>query len=359
MAPRDPVEVWSPEGPRAWHDAEVLGVTPEGLVQVAFDGEAWPGTEVSPGHVRRPVAAPRDFDPQAGHVVEAQIPASEDAPAAWYEARVKIRDRNICVVSVPLPGFYRPRERFIPVDKLRPALETEEPEEVIAEIFELGDKLLSWTTTPDASVTLCRVEEQSGLVLLQPAPGKALLWLVGTRGAVEHARELLEPIKAQQLHELVFEGLRERRARKLERRANPNSVAKSPEKDGNVREFKTDSRRVGLIIGKDGANIKAMQKKHGVQISIADGPGADQRTVRVSAKSADAVEQAVRDTEVVEETMPVLREMSGWVVGRNFKFINEFRESAGLNNLRYDRDRSVLVFQGTRNACEAATMLYE
>eukprot|EP00747_Dinoflagellata_sp_TGD_P190016 gnl/TRDRNA2_/TRDRNA2_51066_c0_seq1.p1 gnl/TRDRNA2_/TRDRNA2_51066_c0~~gnl/TRDRNA2_/TRDRNA2_51066_c0_seq1.p1 ORF type:complete len:329 (+),score=85.75 gnl/TRDRNA2_/TRDRNA2_51066_c0_seq1:101-1087(+) len=95
----------------------------------------------------------------------------------------------------------------------------------------------------------------------------------------------------------------------------------------------------GMLIGKKGANLKALQERFHVTVKMEtpkDGDGSTQ-AITVRGKCRGDVAAAIRELDVASETIEIPEEAIGWVSGRNRRYMKLIQELSGLAVLRQAR----------------------
>jgi len=355
------VEVQKDSETRTWYSGHVVDMVKEGTLLVGFEGDVWPRTEFPLGSLRKPskmAAADADkFAPKIGEEVELRVNATEHAPAGWSVAVVRnIKHGFYFVARVVSSAAEGSSEAIVEKDMLRPL----SPDETLGsmvlqqESYKLPGGLQSWLTTPDAIGCFGHIEEQSGLVHIQAA--RLSLKLLGETKAIQRAKMLLEVHSKHQATIQSFQDMREKRLRALETKRNriegtgfKHSV-----------EIRVDPNFVARIIGKGGETIRALQEKYDVNIRILETEQADEdRIVRIFGNSQESIEKARADVEFIEEVLPIEESMYSWILGRQGKTIQGFRDSSGLVYATLERETQSLRLCGTRHAVQDAVAMFE
>ena len=93
-------------------------------------------------------------------------------------------------------------------------------------------------------------------------------------------------------------------------------------------EFQVPQSLVGLIIGKQGINKRAIQDKHGVKIFVEDGEV--NATIHLSGKDILVLEQIRQEMELFERLYEVPDSKVSYFVGPKYQNLTTFKEKAGL-----------------------------
>lgn len=97
---------------------------------------------------------------------------------------------------------------------------------------------------------------------------------------------------------------------------------------------------VGMVIGKKGENLKRIQERFKVKVSIKDGEPGEDKQVTISGERRSDVRAAVRELDYAAESLEVQPGTTGWVVGksgRHLKFVQDLTGVAALH-LRREGD---------------------
>lgn len=373
----DAVEVRTDPSVNAWYSAIFEDVAERGIL-CSFEDDIWPQAVFPAEDVRLPAHSrgreDEDFDPAVGEFVEMELPGDETAPSGWRRARVRNRQRQLYLVQ-PTERLARgargevvlPRWKLRAHRPLRGGLRDLHQAEI-----DLSAKLAEWITTPEAAAAIGSVGQLSArsegnqLLKLKPDLEKQRALVIGTESAVRRMLQMLPPVLSHNLHVKQFDNALEIRekaleARKAQKRSESGAAAgmgETPELKC-LRQFEADATHVARLIGRGGSNVNALQQIFGVKFQILDGPSfSEAKVVKILGPDEDSVQKALDSTQLVEEWLPVPPEMNGWVIGRNFSTAADFRNRAGLQACRLDREGNRLVFEGTRQACQQAKQLY-
>jgi hypothetical protein len=121
-------------------------------------------------------------------------------------------------------------------------------------------------------------------------------------------------------------------------------------------EFTIDEDCVGLVIGKSGENLRRVQEDHEVEVNVVrEKPP----KVRIVGQTKDAVENARAELEFQKECYPVEENMIGWMLGKNRKNLEEYKEKTSIVGLRWVAERSHIELIGRKQQIEDTIMLLE
>jgi len=124
-------------------------------------------------------------------------------------------------------------------------------------------------------------------------------------------------------------------------------------------EIQVDPSFIPRIIGKGGESVRALQDKYGVAIWIMPEDDTDERTIRIFGNSHENIEKTRVEVEFIEDTIPVETDVYRWLLGRNGKTIQGFRDSTGLIYANLDRESRQLRLCGTRSSVQDAIAMFE
>ena len=94
--------------------------------------------------------------------------------------------------------------------------------------------------------------------------------------------------------------------------------------------FAVPQNLVGLIIGKQGVNKKAIQEKYGIKIYAEDSADGSDAIIHLSGKDISILQTVQMEIELQEKNYSVPDNMVGYLVGPKFVNITTFKEKAGL-----------------------------
>merc|ERR1719362_434921 len=350
-----------------WYSGHVTEVK-ESAVKVAFEGDVWESAEYPLSHVRKTSKLSSNdldkFEPRIGDEVELHVPANEHAPSSW-RASVIQKVENVSNESlyfvVPLlhssaaASGDRGHPAIVEKEMIRPKSTNDclRRDGLGHEIYKLPAGLESWRLTSDAVGCFSHIEDQSGLVLIQILTNS--LKLFGEAKAIRRAKMLLGIHVPKQAQIQKFQETREKRLSALEKKRNriegvgyKHSV-----------EIQVDPSFIPRIIGKGGESVRALQDKHGVAIWIMPEDGSDERTIRIFGNSYESIEKTRAEVEFIEDSIPVEADAYRWILGRNGKTIQGFRDSCGLVYATLDRESRQLRLCGTRSSVQDAIAMFE
>mmetsp|Transcript_643 Transcript_643/g.1316 ORF Transcript_643/g.1316 Transcript_643/m.1316 type:complete len:417 (+) Transcript_643:50-1300(+) len=346
---------------QVWYAGHLRDALKDGRLSIGFDGGVWPDENFKPAHVRKPPkrtdAEPDSFN--VGDQVELLADASDHAPASGCRATVKKVTHGLYYVLRSADGSKENgKEEIVERAKLRPIHEGPTLSEswLKKDTFALPARLTSWSITDDASGCFQHIEEQAGLALLKPNTKRQELLMLGDEKSLKAAKLLLEVHMKHQTQIQSFQEVREKRLKALEERRNRVEGAGFK----HSAEVKVSRQYIARVIGKGGENIRSLEERHDVSIRVMEGrKDAEEETIRIFAKSEDALHAAREDIEYVEDTMDVPSDMHAWVIGRGGKTITDMKSSAGLVYLKLDRDGEQLKLCGPRKAIDEAMAMVE
>merc|ERR1719235_2453272 len=360
------VEVEKNKGRGIWYCANVVDVLPKGRdaqggdIQVAFDKDIWARANIPPERVRRAPHGPAaPFSPVAGELVEVAVAATGKSPAGWTTARVKLVKGEfyfICYEYEPPAGQ---KEIIVEKEQLRRVNDTPgfKPGELIRDSFPIEDGLSKWIVSSDALGCFAQVLSKGGLVHVgvdQRANGGAAVVLLGSAASIRRGKILLEVHLKHQREIQRFHDRRQKTVQVLEER-------RAKYADACVEEFNVDEEVVGLVIGKGGENLRRVEEKHKVEITVekTENATSDKRRVKIVGDSKDAVQAAREEVEYVRDYFEVDKIQFEVVFGRNRRTLEEIREKSGAIRLRYETERGHVDVQGLRSSVEDALLLLE
>lgn len=405
VAARWDVEVRKDAAGDAWYAASLLDMTTDGFV-CRLEGDVFPREAplTVPGALVRLKAAPlsssasKAFQPNVGELVELEERSSADAAPCWRRVRVKSSRSGFFLVA---PANTRDNgalgEVIVPKSRLRPCpveLATSASLHLCKMEEPVNPALVPWVRTPEAARAFARVEHVGicaeddeavpGFVVVNvvagPSSGDAGLHsrseaqvsvcLLGTRQTLRVAKVLVHAAFQHQLQTHAWEQaqkLREHalRERKLHEDGQGLSHASSHKEYAVTKEFETDYRQASIIIGANGARVKALQRQHDVFIDITD-TLKGRKNVQILGRSESDVAAVVDITEVIEESIDVEPEMAAWAwgtVGKKSEMLKEIEDDAGLQSCRLlpgsGSEGLRLLISGTRSGCRQARVLFE
>mmetsp|Transcript_64431 Transcript_64431/g.153725 ORF Transcript_64431/g.153725 Transcript_64431/m.153725 type:complete len:347 (-) Transcript_64431:60-1100(-) len=95
---------------------------------------------------------------------------------------------------------------------------------------------------------------------------------------------------------------------------------------------------LGQIIGKKGKNLKQVQDKFNVKVSIKEGASSDVQAVTIAGKSLRSVAEAAKELDVVVERVSVPGEMTRWLCGKSAQHLRFLRDLTGVPVLSFCRE---------------------
>lgn len=198
------------------------------------------------------------------------------------------------------------------------------------------------------------MQHKAGLLvcsLHEPTKDELGVLLLGDDRGVRLGRALLTEIHFK--HQLKIQNFHETRERlnaRLEQR-------KSKYKSLSQEEFTTEESLVGKLIGKGGENLKKVQKKYDVKISVVETSNEDKRLVKILGEDAENVKKAREEIEYVQEQIPVPEDQVGWILGKGFQNIRDIALKAELHYARFNNSINSLELCGLRHQVEDARIL--
>lgn len=122
--------------------------------------------------------------------------------------------------------------------------------------------------------------------------------------------------------------------------------------------FTVDQSLVGKIIGKQGANIKALREKHDVDVHLsAPSSSGKPTTITVTGASDEIVQKAREQMEYVKMNIPIEASAVGWIIGKGGQNIQDICKKADLHSAHFDDKTSSLELCGLKQQVEDAKML--
>ena len=289
----------------------------------------WRGTEwVDPSSVR--VAHfefnPALFHPKPGMAVEALTRAFDNEPYGWWDATVQ-KDKQVFFL-IHYAGYEDSYDEVVELETLRPPNPNPvfSAESLVTATVPFVPQLLAFVQTPESFVGIVNATK---VVCIVPDVQAGLLRVVGSADAVKKAKSLLELLLR---HETEISKLRAKTsavAQKVqEERAKYNQSFQI--------EFPVPKHLMGLIVGKEGVNIKACAKLDGVEsVKVIQETG----QIRIMAKTEAAAQAARTKLEVVEELIEIPASIIGWVVGKAGKNINEIAKKSEVLRINCVQDQ--------------------
>eukprot|EP00929_Paragymnodinium_shiwhaense_P031679 TRINITY_DN1769_c0_g2_i3.p1 TRINITY_DN1769_c0_g2~~TRINITY_DN1769_c0_g2_i3.p1 ORF type:complete len:555 (-),score=174.40 TRINITY_DN1769_c0_g2_i3:223-1887(-) len=369
-APVGNVEVQKDTSSRTWYVGHVVDVVSDTKLLVGFEGDVWPREEFPVARVRKPPKPTDDqleaFNPKVGEEVELHVAATEHAPASWSLGVVRNIKHDFYFVARQRDGkalaSATANEDILEKGMLRAPGLTEDLNfaTISQSTFKLPPTLHGWSTTPDAAGCFSHIEGQAGLLHLGLAKAKGSLRLLGDKKALRTASMLLEVHVKHQTQIQNFQDVREKRLKALEQKRNRIEGAGYKHSC----EIRVEPGFIPKIIGKNGDAIKSVEERFQVAVRILDAHndenGEQVVPVRIFGNDPDNVERARAEVEYIEEAIQIESpEMNSWVLGRNGRTIQNFKEASGLVYAKLDKDKQQLLVCGTRNAVEDAVAMFE
>jgi hypothetical protein len=225
------------------------------------------------------------------------------------------------------------------------------PKEFEREIVRVDPELHKWVMSPDAVGCFEHVINKSGVTNVAcDSSGKApVVVLLGDARATHRAKLLMEVHFKHQKEIQRFHDRREDKLKVLEQRKQAFAQAFRE-------EFVIDEDCVGLVIGKSGENLRRIQEDHDVEVNVVrDKPP----KVRIIGNTKEAVENARAELDFHKESYDVEESMIGWVLGKNRKNLDEFKEKTGIVGLRWFAEKSHIELIGVKQQIEDTIMLLE
>jgi len=334
-----------------WYCATWIDLTAKGLITVKFDDDVWKARDLHPTAVRK--QAPLNAAPlQPNDEVEVRI-AAQGQPVAWAKGRVKTVKSGFYFVTLNSSGPGRQSEMIVEKADLRVVSQMPHlnPKEFEREIVRVDPELHKWVLSPDAVGCFEHVINKSGVtnVACDSSSKAPCVVLLGDARATHRAKLLMEVHFKHQKEIQRFHDRREDKLKVLEQRKQAFAQAFRE-------EFTIDEDCVGLVIGKNGENLRRVQEDHEVEVNvIRDKPP----KVSIVGQSKTAVECARKELEFDKECWVVEENMIGWVLGKNRKNLDEFKEKSGIVGLRWVAEKSHIELIGLKQQIEDTIMLLE
>eukprot|EP00747_Dinoflagellata_sp_TGD_P189081 gnl/TRDRNA2_/TRDRNA2_48963_c0_seq1.p1 gnl/TRDRNA2_/TRDRNA2_48963_c0~~gnl/TRDRNA2_/TRDRNA2_48963_c0_seq1.p1 ORF type:complete len:605 (+),score=141.30 gnl/TRDRNA2_/TRDRNA2_48963_c0_seq1:187-2001(+) len=365
VSPLGAVEVRKDAKSLVWYIGRIVKMVDDNHMMVGFEGDVWNVQKFPLANIRKPnkktEVEQEKFNPHVGDEVELKVEATEHAPACWAAATVRnVKHSFYFVTRLSASGHLNGTEAIVEKSMLRPTSSTTKlggagSSAFKTELFEIQSSLKAWSESPDAAGCFGHIEDQAGLICIQNA--KDGLKLVGNARAITKAKLLLDVHIKHQGQIQKFQDQREVKLRALEERRG--RIEGSGFK--HHVEFKIHARFIPRIIGKSGETIRSVEEKHEVSVRIIedDATSSEERTIRIFGNDLQRIELARGEVEFVEEILQIEPQMNSWILGRQGKTIQDFRQMSGLVYATLDRDTQELSLCGNRKAVDDAIAMFE
>eukprot|EP00451_Oxyrrhis_marina_P015583 CAMPEP_0204327916 /NCGR_PEP_ID=MMETSP0469-20131031/12972_1 /ASSEMBLY_ACC=CAM_ASM_000384 /TAXON_ID=2969 /ORGANISM="Oxyrrhis marina" /LENGTH=514 /DNA_ID=CAMNT_0051310225 /DNA_START=44 /DNA_END=1588 /DNA_ORIENTATION=- len=346
-----PVEIRESADSTVWYEGLLVNVAGDGKASVAFSPVSeWPTTDYAPDCVRLPPppSTDKEWVPRVGEPVEADV-AEINTPPAWRSGVVA--EHRLPFIYIQFPG--QAKTSILEKHNIRP-VSTQPPltQGMLSTArVDVEPGLSEWAQTDDVRGCLSQVQTQSGVLLAKVIVvrgGRVKVLLIGSAMENKRAKLLLELHLSHQLKMQQFYDRRDKRLKVIEAR-------RAKYENASVEEFHTDARFVGMIIGKGGANIQAVQEKFEVEISVTNASEA-QAKVRIVGGTKESVVAARQNLEYVTDQFSVPPGMQNWL--DTIVNLDDLRRNADLYSCYWSDENDVVEMQGlARNVRDAKVML--
>jgi len=287
-----------------------------------------------------------DFTVKQDSVVE--VLCTDDG-SAWYDADVKSIKGAFHVVQFCGSG----KEEIVEKERMRPARGAQQQRTkplFVKQLFPLRDpKMHDWFLQPEGQAALQETCAKARVLTLAVDPKTPQIRMLGTEKALHMAKILLD------LHGRHIETLLAARKTR-EELASRMSSEQEKLGSGCRLDFPIERELIGLVVGKNGKQIRETKKATGVYtIEI------DEKQVRVVVigPTQESIEAAREMLEFVSEKVPVESSQVGWLIGRNGNNFKELQDKTKVTRLNVDKQKNEVVLVGTKTAVEAARLYIE
>ncbi|CAD7955380.1 unnamed protein product [Amoebophrya sp. A120] len=360
----DPVEVLQVHeatGVSAWYAAEVVDWSDDKL-KCAIDADTTVEVDFSCVRLAKDQAASNEaFQPQPGTVCEVLKQGPLKA-LGWQQCCIKqIRDDFYFVYQGDPANSW-----IVERSNLRPIQDSSSSgggssglsfQNVSREVIPLEQELSAWVTdgAGDADACLQQVASKVGLLIcrggLNSETSKPEVVMVGEKVALRRGRMLLSTHLKHQKSIQQFHVKREKKMKALDEQRNKYS-------DKFSHEWVAEGKCAGMIVGKEGKNVKRVRAAHGVEILIDDEEDGSVK-VRIYGDTQEQVDKARAELEYVRDEFQVEKNLVGWVLGKRRANLNDIQEQSGIGQCIFDGDRNVVTLIGLKEQVQDAMMLLE
>lgn len=293
----------------------------------------WKAEEfVDPRSVRQSfVADAHTFFPNVGDAVEALAKSHESEPFSWWNARVKTVKGDFYVISyadwgdahneVVEKAVLRPVN---PNPHLEPADLVKESLSLPAELIDSEEDKKDVLAQRQKQQSYAELQQTSGVLSLIEDPSAKAVVLIGTKKAVATAKIL---VNMHIKHQQQLKMLQKKQAKTMQTlEEKKKTIAQNV-----VHEYAINPALLGLVIGKQGKNIKAAESVPGV-LSIK--VHSDTKTITIVAKDTESYENAKKLLDFVESKFPLRKSDIARFVGQKYVHLRDIEKASGVIRIR-------------------------